>query len=370
MAAPRITKQLVLLLKKFHFLRGNLRWVVIWPSVALLMGNVGWYLLFSSLATERQRIEVNALNEATTLARGYADQLSRTVDVVDQLLLHVKYEWRLSQGQLSLEDIQAEGLFPPSSVFNVSIINRNGKLVTSGVPGKIDMTLDDRRYFAIHKSAAADFLYIGPPVISRLSGKWVILFSRRLEASDGSFDGVALVSVVPAYFTANYDSVTLGRNGFLAFVGNDRAVRAARIGPEADDPRGGLVSVPRFNGSAGSSLFNGGKWFSDGRSRYVGWDTLEQYPLVATVGLDEKDILAPYWTDRASVIRDGIEATAGLAVLTIIAIGFSMRLAWRKRQLEITQATYRMATEGASEGFYIARPIYDGGLMINSLGKI
>ncbi|MEN3365899.1 MAG: hypothetical protein V7606_3173, partial [Burkholderiales bacterium] len=197
-------------------MRGHLRWVAVWPVIALLLGGVGWNLLFSSLAAERQRIEANALSEASTLARGYADQLSRTLEAVDQILLHVKYEWHLAQGQLSLENIQAQGLFPPSSVFNVSIIDRNGKLVTSGMQGKYDLTLEDRHYFAIHKNAAADFLYIGPPVISRLSGKRVVLFSRRLQASDGSFDGVALVSVIPAYFTANYDTVTLGRNGLLA----------------------------------------------------------------------------------------------------------------------------------------------------------
>jgi diguanylate cyclase (GGDEF)-like protein len=77
------------------------------------------------------------------------------------------------------------------------------------------------------------------------------------------------------------------------------------------------------------------------------------------VGFDQKDVLAPYWAHRASLVQDAIWVTAGLAALTFIAMGFSMRLAWRKHELEVTQATYRMATEGGTEGFYIARPIRD-----------
>jgi diguanylate cyclase (GGDEF)-like protein len=360
MATTRIATRLISVRRKLRFLHGNLRWVIVWPIVAIILGGVGWHLLLSSFDAERQQIEANAVKAAAALSRGYAAQLSRTVEVVDQLLLHVKYEWGLAHGQLSLENIQAQGLFPPSSVFNVSIIDRNGKLLTSGVPGKTDLTLEDRRYFTVHKSADEDSLYIGPPVISRLSDKRVIFFSRRLEAGDGSFDGVALVSVIPAYFTANYDIVTLGSNGLLAIVGDDHAIRAARIGPAADKSgAAALLSAPDFNRAAGSALLNGEKWFSDGRSRYVGWDTLEAYPLVAMAGLDQQDVLAPYWAHRAALVQEAIWATVGLAVLTFIAIGFSMRLAWRKHQLEATQATYRIATEGGNEGFYIARPIHD-----------
>jgi diguanylate cyclase (GGDEF)-like protein len=340
---------------RLEFLRGALRWIFVWPGLAVIIGCVGWYLLLSGSEAERRRTGTNALKEAAALARGYADQLSRTVEVVDQILLHVKYEWGLAQGKLSLENMRSQGLFPPSSDFNVSIIDRNGMLLASGVPGRSNLAVEDRQYFTAHKNAAKDFLYIGPLVISRQSGKRVVLFSRRLEAADGSFDGVALVSVAPGYFTANYDILTLGRNGLLGIVGADGTVHVTRIG--ASDVRAESRLAPvHFGRPAGSEPFSG-KLFSDGSSRYVGWDALRAYPLVAMAGLDEHDIFTQYRAEHAARIRHAGWATAGLAALTAVAMGFSMRLAWRKHQLETTQATYRMATEGGSEGFYIARPV-------------
>jgi diguanylate cyclase (GGDEF)-like protein len=40
-------------------------------------------------------------------------------------------------------------------------------------------------------------------------------------------------------------------------------------------------------------------------------------------------------------------------------MALSLRLAWRKHQMKLLQATYRMATEEGNEGFYIARSIRD-----------
>ena len=39
----------------------------------------------------------------------------------------------------------------------------------------------------------------------------------------------------------------------------------------------------------------------------------------------------------------------------IVASAMATRLAWRKQQMEAVQATYRVATEGANEGFYMLR---------------
>jgi diguanylate cyclase (GGDEF)-like protein len=346
-------------LHKLRFLRGRCGLLVLWPAIAIAVGVTGWSVLLSSLDAERQQLELNALREANALARSYADHLTRTMEVVDQILLHVKYEWELSNGTLRLEKIKDKGLFLHPSFFNVAIVGRDGKLLTSGTPNKAGISVEDRPFFAAHKGAAKDFLHIMPPVVGRVSNNWVILFSRGLAAKDGSFDGVAVVSVVPEYFTAYYDEASLGENGFLGIVGSDNIVRATRIGNSVNTPNfQPLVSVPRFQSESASALMNGNTWFSDKRSRYVGWSKVEGYPLTTMSGLDQQAVLAPYWAGRASAIREAVWATVALAVFAVIAMALSILLAWRKQQLELTQTTYRIATEGGSEGFYIARPIH------------
>ena len=75
--------------------------------------------------------------------------------------------------------------------------------------------------------------------------------------------------------------------------------------------------------------------------------------------MDELDTLAEYREGRHSVVRYAAFATLALAILTAIAIALTAELAWRKHRLSLTQATYRLATEEGSEGFYIVEPVSD-----------
>ncbi|MDB5764432.1 MAG: hypothetical protein JWQ21_3427 [Herminiimonas sp.] len=346
--------------RKLGFLRENFRLLFIWPIAAVILSAIGWGALFAHLDEERRQAENIALKQAGVLSRNYADQLARTVEAIDQIALHVKYGWELSANKLQLENIKEKELFPPSSFLNIAIIDPNGILLTSTIPNSKGLAVGDRPYFSIHKNAIEDFLYIGVPVSSRISDRIIIPFSRRLADRNGRFTGVVVVAVVPGYFTANYDETTLGTYGLLGVVGTDRVMKVTRIGQIVYPPESpSLVSAPYFAGRSGSVILQGNEAFADMRSRYVGWDTVDGYPLIALTGLDERETLAPYWANRAAAIRYAIWANLALAAFTLIAMMLSVRLAWRKYQLETTQATYRMATEGGTEGFYIVRPVLD-----------
>ena len=49
-----------------------------------------------------------------------------------------------------------------------------------------------------------------------------------------------------------------------------------------------------------------------------------------------------------------------LALLAVAGVWFSARLAWRKQQAEDVRNTYHLAVDGAHEGFYMVRALYDG----------
>jgi diguanylate cyclase (GGDEF)-like protein len=139
-------------------------------------------------------------------------------------------------------------------------------------------------------------------------------------------------------------------------VGADSIVRVLRTGskvfPAESDK---LISPFGFPALAKSTLLEGDRWFSDRRNRYVGWSPVDNYPLVAMAGQDQAEVLAPYLASRATALRDAGLATLVLGGFTLVAMGLSLRLAWRKRQMEWTRSAYRMATEHGNEGFYIAQ---------------
>lgn len=120
-----------------------------------------------------------------------------------------------------------------------------------------------------------------------------------------------------------------------------------------------LISAPHFTFKSGSEPFDGGRWFADHRNRYVGWQTLDAYPMIALVGLDQQAVLARYRSVRDLFIRYAILATLAVFSGAFVAMTFSLRLAARRHQLELPQEAYRMATEKGIEGFYIVRPVRD-----------
>lgn len=364
MNAPRGSKlpwNLLAPFKRLAFLKENWQSLAIWPLAALLLCAIGWSALITKLNSERSEIEEAALASAAQLSRSYADRLNGVVENIDQTILYVKYIWELSGGRLQLQELQKKGLFrSPFTYFYVAIVDHDGVLVTGTIPNAAGVRVDDFDYFLQQKNAISDTLYIGKPTIGRVTHRNVIPFSRKITDADGNFSGIVLVTVVPDHFTANYDDVIFGKNGFLGIIGGDKIIRVTRTGEYVFPPDfQALISFPHFASPGGSVLLDGKKYFSDGRSRYVGWQTMQGYPLIALTGLDQLDTLAPYRADRAAAIRYATAATAALAAFMLIAMTLSMRLAWRKHQMELAQTTYRMATEEGNEGFYIVRPVRD-----------
>lgn len=357
-----LKKNIAMLLRsarnRIGFLRGHAFFILVWPLAAFLTGLIGWSILLADLEENRQELEQASLSQAAALSRGYAEQLERMLDSTNRILLHVKYAWHLSGRRLKLENMEP-GMFPPTDLFFVAIIDRNGMLLTSTIDGNEKISVADRTYFSAHQENPADFLYIGTPPTARSRNSNVIQFSRKLSIGDNRFEGVVLASSSPEYLTETYDDSSLGENGFLGVISSDNTIRVSRTGKRIHSPTDpGLATLPKFSTSGGSQLMSGEEWFADGRSRYVGWQSVQNYPIIALTGLDVQDTLAPLMARQATSRQLATGATIALGIFTLIAMLFAARLSWRKHQLKNMQATYRKATEEGSEGFYIARPVH------------
>lgn len=324
-----------------------------WLIAGLLICGISWGVLLASLESDKRKAEADGIAEAATLSRVYADQVARTMDALNQSLLHVRYEWALAAGALRLDTMAKEGLFPPQTASYVAISDREGNIRTSMLEAPGTLSVKDRPYFLAQKAATEDHLFVDKPTVGRVSKRNVLQFSRRILDRDGNFDGVVVMAVNPSYFTENFDVTTFGQHGYLGIVGEDYLVRVSRIGRAAQEANGqAWTRIPQFSAN-GSARFDGRRWFSDKRNRFVGWQKVSGYPLIAVTGLDEEVILASYWAARGETMRRALLTTLGFAVVVFGGMAFSLRLAWRKHQLDLIQTTYRMATEGSSEGFFI-----------------
>jgi diguanylate cyclase (GGDEF)-like protein len=353
------------LVEKLHFIRRTPVIFIAWLLFSLAVALIGWGALFANLRVARISTEQRILREAAALATTHGDRLTRGINGFDQIARHVRADWRRSGRRLQLEQMREEGVFPHHSRYFVTLVDRDGMPFTSTLPNLPQAFLGGRPYFESQKNAADDQLHFGGPLLSRMSGTTVVNLSRRLINAEGAFDGIVVISVPIEFFNINYDATVLGAHGLLAVASDDHALAIARIGenllpPEAATFVIGLVAnIPSGSSSA---YIGGNKWFPDKRGRFVGWRAVNGYPLTALVGLDEADALAQYRTGRHSALLYAWWATAALAVLTVIAIRLSAELAWRNHRLNLSHATYRLATEEGSEGFYILQPVrnHDG----------
>jgi diguanylate cyclase (GGDEF)-like protein/PAS domain S-box-containing protein len=324
------------------------------------LGALLWYWTLLKIDADESAVEKNALEDAKSLSHDYTQYLTRAIDQVDQITLEVKYNWEHSRGKVNLEEFSQHGIYRIPQVVNVLIVNRNGVPITYTHPDRRPVSLADRDYFLFHRSDASDLLLIGKPVIGRLSGKPIITFTRRLNAADGSFDGLVVVSVEPEYFTSFYAGPFPGKTGLLAVVGQDGTLRAAIIGSATQQStQPPLRAVPLFDSLEGSGLLTGEEWFSDKQARLVAWRALKTYPMVVVAGLSEEELLASHRKTWALYRYGAMVGSILMFLFVLVATGLSVRLAWKKHQEEEVRKTYRMATEGGNEGFYMYHALRD-----------
>ncbi|WP_420475589.1 bifunctional diguanylate cyclase/phosphodiesterase [Noviherbaspirillum sp. ST9] len=349
------------LLGDWQFLKKNLGLLLFWPLKSIILGLIGWHFLVTHLDAEKIDAEQAALREAETLSRAYAQHLFRALEAVDQITLYVKSGWELGGNSFKLEKMGGTGLFTERAGFYVSIIDADGNLRTSTIPEAHRVNISTEPYFQVHLDRSNEF-YIGTARIGNFSRTPVVPFSRRLEDANGSFQGIVLVSVVPDYFTSGYDEVALRQLGFIGILSADKVIRLARIGNEIFLPHGSKTAVMRelpFHEPAGSAMLEGNEWFTDRRTRYVGWSATSGYKMITVAGLDRETELAPYREARRETINRGIGASVVLALLTLAAMLVSLHIVWRRQQMRSMQETYRRATEVGNDGFLIARALRD-----------
>lgn len=327
---------------------------LLWP----LAGIVLWFALSAFMTArlddEKAQAMATATEQAATRSRSYAAQLLRTLQQIDQLTLSLKLDWEASGAYLDLKQQQERGLYPRSALLYASIINRYGDSVSSTLAAYGDANFAEAEFFRYHRANANDGLTINKPSLGKRVERQVVRFTRRLTAG-AEFDGVALVSVEPAYLTTFHDERSLRDGDFILVQLPDGTLIANTEDPAAR--RRSYVAAPSFGATEGTLLEPAEK-FHDSEARIVAWKKLSDYPLVSMAAISEANALAG-WRRMAEDYRNIMNlATLGIVAFTLTGMLLTARLSWRRRREEEARQIFRIATDAAQEGFYTMRPLY------------
>jgi diguanylate cyclase (GGDEF)-like protein len=358
MTKLNITKKLSLAIGKLHFLRTHILQILIWPMVCLGVAALLWGVVISKLNADKNFLERHTLSQVSALSKAVAKGLSLPLLEMDELSRSLQFQWEHKREIDKLDERIHGDAFLRQGLNSIGILDRHGNIVRASQPVKKDSNLADRGYFRFHQTNPTRALRIAPQLVGRTTGLPAIPFTRRLDAPDGSFDGVVVLSVRPSYLTSFYDESSFGKRGYFGVRGPNGELYAAAVGGVAvTKPM--LREIPPVTGRAGIRLLRDPKWLGDDATRLVAWHQITPYPLFVVIGLHEKEVFAQYQMMAADYIKGAIAATWFLFLSAIVGTLVSMRLVWRKQQSQEIRDAYRLATEGANESFYFIRALYD-----------
>ncbi len=215
-----------------------------------------------------------------------------------------------------------------SELSGLFVFDARGDVTASSLGRHTEFNVADREYFQYHRDHAGVRTHIGIPIVSRSNGAWVVPISRRLQRADGSFAGVALVTMRLSMFESVYRTLNVGAAGTILFATDDGRLLYRRPFQEQlvgrDISSAPLMRLYRTLGPAGSGILTAP---IDGVTRLYSYRHLGDFPLVVAVGLSDDEIYAG-WAHAA------IQAMLGLLVVIVLLAWMSLRLL---RQLAIRE---------------------------------
>ena len=316
--------------------------------VVLLTAGI-WGATLLQLRQARDGAIADAEREVRGLARVFDEHAVRTIEAADQAVTYLRHRYNTVGATLDIVRDLRQGL-NPGNLYNLfTVVDAHGNMVLSSQPFK-PTNLSDREHFRVHALQDTGTLFISKPVLGRVSKKWSIQMTRRINHADGAFKGVVVVSMDPFYFTRLYDEVDLGQRSSIAMIGTDGVVRARRVGSvdSVGQDIGDSALFALMQGRARGSFVERSP--VDGVLRYYAFEKMADYPLYMLVGLDSTSVLADYISRRKqSLLLAGISSAVIMLFCGALIVLIGRLIASRQRAIEANLAKSRFLSNMSHE---------------------
>lgn len=250
------------------------------------------YESYVSYNLEIDRAKIETIN----LSRVLQEQVNASFTGVDLVLNELKHIVELERQKNNFSNaffynFVSERKLRLSFVKSFKVVDKNGNFVADDEGIKKQLNIRDRQYYQHFKTTNTNELIISKPVISRTSGIWVIVATRRLVDKKGNFDGLILGTIPLTYFKEQFEKLNLGANGTVGLFDNQLVAHVrfpwieSQIGkeqPMRKEYRDFLDSPKTFHVAQNVSRV-------DQVERLMTIRKLQAYPFVIAVGLSIHD---------------------------------------------------------------------------------
>jgi PAS domain S-box-containing protein len=324
---------------------GRLIWATLLGAVVLLM--VGFALLQQIIQQEHAEIYANVLDINSKIALSDEVRIRSQLAALDKVMLVLRKDFAdkptLTQKELlqRLEELKVDNELSP----RVSFADAAGKvLLTSAMRGNAKpptFNVADRAYFQVHKTAPGDLLIVGAPILSRITGKWVVPLSRRISKKDGAFGGIVSMTVDPRLFTETFEKTSLGSDATRAILGLDGYTLLRLNGGElvygGDTRKSQLYQeIKKSHAGCYTAIAS-----SDGVRRNVCYRVIEPYSIIILAGSSVASMEGMY----GEKVRGYVVGASLLGLLVILLSGLLMHGTVRQKKLLESQQNFNQFIE-------------------------
>ncbi len=288
-------------------------------------------LIWSSVIWEADRIKqerlANFRQNLMHLTEVLDETLGRQLHEIDNALLILRNQYiedrtalirtisLLRHGPLLGLDIQ------------VAVTGRDGYPIVTDIPGNpTSVYLGDQPHFRFFAEDGPDQLFIGDPVLGRLSARWGMPLSRPILSSEGEFLGIVTIFLPPEQLTQFVHSLTIGANTIMSVT----SATGTMLSRSRDLPQFLGTRLPPEQHAAyrrESSGFALRRSVLDQVERGIAHRWLTAYPLLLVVARTPDDVYQEIATAKQPLLVVG--GGASLLVISSLAL---LGKSWRRRE--------------------------------------
>jgi PAS domain S-box-containing protein len=324
-------------LARFPRLSANGLSIAIVAFTALLLVML-WMALRYQLVYDETTTLDGARRSGANLTRAFAEHVDGTLRPIDRGLRNVKTLIESGAGAdevapaLQATATQNGGLRLAVQLGPDGRIIRFGAAPDTPLP-EIGTFLGDREYFRSEAELDVGRMRISKPLAGQLTGRRILVLSRRVNRPDRSFGGLVYVSFDAAFLAGFFSDLDIGPNGTFTIVGTDMVVRDIVSGNGRSERFVG-TNIANSPLAAAVTRAPSGTYdtFSvlDGVHRIVSYRTLPQYGLIVVTADAYDDVLSGFRQRRFWLVT----SAATMSALLIFAAGLLLRRARLQREAE------------------------------------
>lgn len=234
---------------------------------------------------------------------------------------------------------------------SLAYVGADGRLVESTLsPLSPGLDLSHRDYFQFHKGSQSLETRIGSPAFGPVTQDWFVTVSRRVNAPNGTFEGVLLATIKIDHFADFFRSYGLGPGRSMLLADANGTV-LLRLPQDAPTPVSSIAQSKFFRERLVAQPFGSAEYVSlfDQERRIGGYYRSPDTGLTTTVGV-AKNVIFSDWVHQA--------ATRWLFTAVAFAAAVFMGIRWQRQswmrqrseaEIAAREAEFRVIANASSD---------------------